>query len=80
MITLYREGLPRVLISAAHIEGREGMLVGFVHDHTTPVAVLLMLDDGTLTRAGLNDFRIQVHYDPEADDWIDENKTETDQE
>lgn len=79
MITLYREGLPRVTITAPHIESREGMLVGFIHDDRQ-MAGLLMLVDGSLMRAGLGDFRIQFHYDPETDDWVDENKTETDQE
>jgi hypothetical protein len=79
MITLYREGLPRVSIAAAHIESREGMLVGLIHEGPE-LAGLLMLGDGTLTRAGLNDFRVQFHYEPETDDWVDENKPEPGQE
>ena len=75
-IALYREGLPRVDIQATHIEGGEGMLVGLVEASDT-VAVILMLQDGTLTYASLADVRVQMHYDPETDRWVDENESET---
>ena len=78
-IELYREGLPRVDIKAGHIEGREGMLVGMV-EAADSLAAILMLEDGTLSLASLTDFRIQFHYDTETDDWIDENKSQPDQE
>ena len=78
-ITLYREGLPRVELKAAHLEGREGMLVGLVEASDT-LAAIVMLEDGSITLASLTDFRIQMHYDPEKDEWVDENVAQTDQE
>jgi len=75
-VTLYREGLPRVSITAPHIDSREGMLVGLVDEtHVSPsVYGILMLEDGSLTRADFSDFRIQMRYDVQTDQWIDENE------
>lgn len=78
-ITLYREGLPRIEINSPAIDGREGMLVGF-HDTGTVAGALVMLEDGRLSYAALSDFRIQMHYDPEANEWVDENDRQTDRE
>lgn len=83
-ITLYREGLPRVSISSDAIPGREGMLVGFATSHYDSsyidIKAILMLEDGTLTLADFNLFRIQFHYDAETDQWTDENERDQEQE
>ena len=77
-ITLYREGLPRIDLNGAQFPGREGMLVGFV-DSNDSIAAIVMTEDGQLSLAGFNDFRLQFHYDAETDRWTDENEREPEQ-
>lgn len=83
-ITLYREGLPRVQIKAAHIDSREGMLVGFTDFKVTNgshhVMGIVMDENGDLQRLAFDQFRVQFHYDVETDQWVDENDRVVEQE
>jgi len=79
-ITLYREGLPRVEIHSPVIDDREGMLVGLAdssHMGMHAAHGIVMDQSGNLHLMDLSYFRVQFHYDPETDEWVDENASES---
>jgi hypothetical protein len=71
VISLFDEPL-RISISASHIEGRNGLLIGLSVDATRLPNTLLgvaILEDGSLTLLGAGDFVVDVTYDVEGDRW-----------